>query len=512
MIVAVLCCAALASAEEEIFVNDAFSLLSSLDSVFAIGSGGTGKLGGGTVYALTANGLEKLGGDALPSGEQIEFNEDIPIQSDRIRVGLAYSFSSSRDSSMPYAALQNVDGTGFSIGYYTEDGTFEKQTETDALSVTVLPGADGDAAVYVSGEDEPLFRMTGTGRSRYLIVRAEPYEQQPLTMYGDICYYGEFGFAVLANDRLTIVNNVDLEQYVMGVCAIEMTESWPIEALKAQAIAARTYAQSMIGTSVYYYTCGFDVTADTYSQAYRGVKGVGEAIRSAVTETKNMYLTSDGRLIDSVYSASDGGATEDSVNVFGFPNPCLVGVEDPYEAAAAAENPYSSWTVTLTTTELGAKVGIGPVQSVATTTSETGNVIKLEFVSIYGERATLIRDNCRTGLGLKSIRYTISRDQSGAFVFTGSGYGHNLGMSQWGAYAMAKYYNKDYRFILGFYYTKTGLSFGELPPASGTVPEDEPEAADDDTEKPAMEETAPEPAPDAGTKEPGTEEEQNENT
>ena len=521
-----------ASAEGEIFINDAFSVLSgSFDGVFAVGADGTAQLGRGDVYALSANGVEKIGTASQPSGNMIGFNEDIPVQSDRIRVGLAYSFSSSRDSSMPFASLRNMDGAGFSVGYYTEDRVFHKLAETDEQAVTVLPGENNDVSVYIPGEDAPLFNLEGTNKNRYLIVRAEPFEQQPLTQYGDISYYGEFGFAVLANDRLTIVNQVDLELYVMGVCAIEMTEGWPIEALKAQAVVARTYAQSLIGSSVYYYTCGFDVTADTYSQAYRGVKGVGENIRNAVRETENIYLTSDGRLIDAVYSSSDGGATEDSINVFGFPNPCLVGVQDPYEAAAASENPYSSWTVTMTPTELGARVGIGPIQSVMATTSETGNVIKLEFVSIYGERATLIRDNCRTGLGLYSIRYEISRDMSGAYVFKGGGYGHNLGMSQWGAYAMAKYYNKDYQSILGFYYTNTGLSIGVLPPPPEPQLNEEPENPDadgdaektdteadlpsqppeDDAEDNSTKETLPDPEQDTN-EDPGTVENQNEDS
>ena len=86
----------------------------------------------------------------------------------------------------------------------------------------------------------------------------------------------------------------------------------------------------------------------------------------------------------------------------------------------------------------------------------------MAFTSVSGKTASLTRDRCRTALGLKNIRYEISQDSAGNFVFTGSGCGHNLGMSQWGAYAMAKYYEKDYRFILGFYYTQVGISYGTL--------------------------------------------------
>ena len=140
--------------------------------------------------------------------------------------------------------------------------------------------------------------------------------------------------------------------------------------------------------------------------------------------------------------------------MFGYQNDYLIGVMDPYEASAKDENPYAAWTVTLTPSQLGSRLGIGPVKSVVVTTSRLGNVTKLEFISASGEER-------------------VTRDDDGNYVFKGSGFGHNVGMSQWGAYAMAKYYDKDYRFILGFYYTKVGLSSGELPPKPERPPEEE---------------------------------------
>ena len=467
-------------ADESFFVNDAASVLPKLFSgVYAVGSGAPELLASGEVYALTGSGLQTLGSSESVGGGGLLYEDgSVDIRSDRVKVGLVYSFSASRDNSVPSASLRNVKGGGFSFGYYDRQGGFQILAETEENAVIVRPGPYAAAEVYlphtgISGEAPRLASLDATSANRYLVVRAEPYADLPLTEYDGIRYYGEFDFAVLANDRLTVVNDVDLEHYVMGVCAIEMSESWPVEALKAQAVAARTFVQGMIGKSVYYYTCGFDVTADTYTQAYRGTRSVGDNIRAAVAATNNQYLTQNGTLIDALYSAADGGATEDAENVFGYPNTCLIGVSDPYEAAAEKENPYSSWTVTYTPAQLGQLLGIGPVQSVTPTTSDMGNVIKLEFVSTGGQRATLLRDNCRTRLGLRNIRFEISRDSAGSFVFKGSGFGHNLGMSQWGAYAMAKYYEKDYRFILGFYYTKTGLSYGVLPPAEETPAEQE---------------------------------------
>lgn len=459
-----LCLSVFAMADEEFYVNDSQSVLPKLfDGVYAVGSGGTEMLFTDQVYALSGSGLQLLGGGGANGGGGLLYKDgSVPIRSDTVRVGLFYSYSAARDSAVDSSILENQNGGGFSIGYYDEEGLFRMLAETDESRVKLLPGDNATVYALKADQDEPLCAMESTGRSNYLIVRPEPFDENPLTSCAGNRYYGEFAYAVLSEKGLTVVNCVDIERYVMGVCACEMTESWPVEALKAQAVAARTFVQRYVRSSVYYYTCGFDVTADTYCQVYRGIRGVGERIEEAVRATENQYLTGGDELIEAVYSAADGGATEDGQNVFGNVSKYLVGVYDPFEAAADGENPYASWKVTMTPSQLGAKLGIDAVRSVDVTTSRTGNVIKLEFVSVSGRNATVIRDNCRTLLGLKNIHYTVQQDSSGNFVFTGSGYGHNLGMSQWGAYAMAKYYDKDYCDILGFYYTKVGISYGYI--------------------------------------------------
>ncbi len=491
----------LASADGGFFVNDDVSVLpEDFDGVYAIGSGGTELLNPLRLYALTSSGVQRLGTSGGTGGGGLTVDkEPVKIFSDRVRVGLAYTFTDTRDCSVASAAIENTAGGGFSLGYYDEYEDFVTLESTEERTLTFRPGPDGAVDVFTAGSSEPFYTMEETSKDAYLIVRAEPVEDdsdeaEPLIRYSGISYRGDFCFAVLGNDRLTVVNYVDLDSYVMGVCAIEMTESWPFEALKAQAVAARTFVQRMIGRSAYYYGCGFDVTADTFTQAYHGTRGVGDNIMIAVEETENEYLTLNGELIDALYSASDGGATEDSENVTGNKSSYLVGVQDPYEELADEENPFSSWTVTMTPAQLGARLGIGPVSSVTATTSPMGNVIKLEFVSSSGQTAILLRDNCRTKLGLNSIRFEISKDSRGYYVFEGSGCGHALGMSQWGAYAMAKYCNKDYRFILGYYYTDVFLSFGELPPKPERPEQVEPEAPDEPDEPDVLDQDEPEDA------------------
>ena len=450
-----------AQAEDGWFVNDgAGGLLPRLfDGVYAIGDGGTAPILPGDVYVLTGNGLQQLGSAGAVGGGGLVYDDHtIPVVSNTVRVGLNYYYSASRDSGVASAVLE-VSSGGFSFGHYDSSGEFVEDGTTAADRVTVRPGSQTQILVADGSGSETCFSAAVSGKDQYLIVRPRSAE---LVRYAQRNYYGDFGFAVLGGGKLTVTNVVDLDHYVMGVCGCEMSESWPVEALKAQSVAARTYVQKMIRSSVYHYSCGFDVTADTYCQAYRGTSNVGPNIISAVQATSNQYLTYQDSLIDALYSASDGGATESNYNVFGNnAHPYLTGVMDPYEAAATL-NPYASWKVTMTPAQLGAKVGLGAVAQVTPTYSDTGNTIKLELATAAGQKATVIRDSCRTVLGLKSIRYTVEKDSSGNFVFSGSGCGHQLGMSQWGAYAMAKYYYKDYKSILGFYYTGVGLSFGEL--------------------------------------------------
>ena len=285
---------------------------------------------------------------------------------------------------------------------------------------------------------------------------------EAVTWFAQNKYYGGFEYLVLGEGKITVINVVDIEKYVMGVCAMEMNESWPLEALKAQAVAARTYVQKNMQNTIYFTRCGFDVTNDTYCQAYRGCTNVGSSIREAVTVTENLYLCYSGGFVDALYSSSDGGATEDNFNVNGNNNhPYLKGVMDIYEASTDSLNFMSSWSVEYSARELSDKLKLSSeVIEISTSLSETGNVIKVEFTAADGSRKVIEKGSCRTALGLNSIRYSVEKDDNGNFVFNGRGWGHSLGMSQYGAYGMAKYYNKTYKDILGFYYTDVGLSYG----------------------------------------------------
>lgn len=453
-------------ADSRAYVNDGGTVELESGSTYAIGSGGVGTIDTDEVYVLTGSGLEVLssgggsvdleGGGGLLSDDGI-----VKISSDKIMVGLRYYYSAARDTGVTSANLENAVGRGYEFGYYDSDRNFCPVDMTNETKITMRITSGTGIGVYVTGTDQLLFQVPVTGPYSMLAVRPICENSDAVTWFSGYKYYGDFCYAVLGGEKISVINTVDMEKYVMGVCSSEMSVSWPVEALKAQAVAARTYAARNIKNSVYYYSCGFDVTADTYCQAYSGCTQLGSRIISAVTATENQYLTYHGALCDAQYFSSDGGGTEDNENVNGSSNyPYLAGVVDPYESAVDSINYYSSWSYTMSPSSLGARVGLSDVDDVLAEYSKTGNVIELTLISSSGRSVMISQASCRTTLGLPSIRYTVSRNSSGDFLFEGSGWGHSVGMSQYGAYAMAEYYNKTYKDILGFYYTGVELSYG----------------------------------------------------
>ena len=440
------------------------------DELYALSDQGSSTFDPEQAYLLTADGLVALedavfdyagkSEEGVGGGGLRYDNGEILVPYHKVLVGLNYYYSEQRDSSLSSANLENEIGEGFEFGYYDEEREFHALDETGKSRITMRAEYGTGICVYETGTERLLYEQEDTDRNNMLAIRPIS-NKEAVTWFKGNQYYGDFLYAVADNGNLNVINAVNVERYVMGVCASEMSEEWPSEALKAQAVAARTYAARRMANSGYFSSSGFDLTADTYSQAYAGCAAVGRRIQRAVRATENEYLTYNDELCDAQYFSSDGGATENNRNVNGNDyHPYLSGVVDPYEADTDDINFYSSWTYTMSPETLGAKVGLRNVKEVRVSTSAMGNVIGLELVASNGKTVTLANSYCRTTLGLPSIRYEVHENSHGQFVFTGSGWGHNLGMSQYGAYAMAEYYDKTYKDILGFYYTGVGLSYG----------------------------------------------------
>jgi len=161
------------------------------------------------------------------------------------------------------------------------------------------------------------------------------------TIYGDIKYLGDMVFTA-DSGTLLVVNRLPLEEYLYGVIAYEMSNSFPLEALKAQAVCARGYATSKIKTSGAY-----DLVDTTVDQVYKGYEPSYQRVIQAVNETKGQVLTYNGKIISTFYSASNGGQTELPGNIWGGGEaknreyPYLPQKDDPYDL----ENPYSLYQI-----------------------------------------------------------------------------------------------------------------------------------------------------------------------
>lgn len=259
------------------------------------------------------------------------------------------------------------------------------------------------------------------------------------------------------------INTLKMEDYLKGVVPFEEGESFPLEALKAQAVAARTYAVKNSGA---YSAQGYDLRDDTYSQVYGGYIATATNSNASVEATAGKVLTYNGSAIDALYSASNGGFTEDAANVWGNSLPYLKDVKDTYDAVYSDVN---TWTVSYSKADLinllkqkhpEINGTFDSIDIASITTFNSGRVSNLNIW--YLDNITnvkklmlppITKDEARTFFNLKSALYTVTLDQNGNYIFTGKGDGHALGLSQWGSYEMAKD-SKPYDYILNFYYNQ----------------------------------------------------------
>ncbi len=396
---------------------------------------------------------------------------------DTIKIGLFYG-GTAKD-----AVTIGANG-GFNLGYF-ENGEFISQYTIEENAVTVCAGEGNTVAIgdyiYDEAQCPTLYPIDGT-------VTVEGTE-----------YRGGVQFIRRNGGKLTVINIVNIEEYLYGVVGREMSPSWSIEALKAQAVCARGFAISNKNKFADY---GFNLDTTTTSQVYAGVSAETESVRRAVDETYGQVLMHGGEIIESIYCASMGGASANAENVWGGRYPYLVSVADIYENPAEATR--YSWSVTLTAEEIKAclanqGVNIGNITNVQIIKQDdAGYVLELKFTGTSGTH-TVTKSACRGIFGgkLHSQRYTIAGGASRSallnikntggmqiassmarlfgieipenygvlqrstsapksYTFNGNGWGHGVGMSQWGAKAMADQ-GFAYGDILTFYYTGTYL-------------------------------------------------------
>lgn len=357
--------------------------------------------------------------------------------------------------------------------YYALAGQYDSAEDAAAdINARGISGsaysASSKCVVVTRSSDARILFEFDCGSGKNLAISPQASSGKAITWFKGYKYYGDFEYVRRTGEKLTVINIVDIESYVKGILPYEMNSSWPIEALKAQAVCARTYAVNSIGN---YSSYGFDVTNDAYSQVYRGTNYASANSDAAVTATAGQYITYGGRLITAFYYSSNGGGSENCENVFSAAYAYMRGVNDPYESKSDSINGKSDWEFTITKKNIysalksyySSSLSLTDVSSLSVTYSDTGNAIGLTFTDSSGRSTSLQRSSCysfSTGsLGLYSIHYTI-KDNGTSITFTGGGWGHSVGMSQFGAYAMANSYGYTYDQIICFYYTGVALSQG----------------------------------------------------
>jgi len=250
-----------------------------------------------------------------------------------------------------------------------------------------------------------------------------------------------------------LVNNIELEDYLLSVVPSEMPSLWPIEALKAQAIAARSYALANVGK----HACdGYDIKATVDDQAYTGVAAEHPQTNRAVHETTGQALSHEGKVVSAFFHSSSGGHTELSENVWCRPLPYLRAVPD-YDD----DSPHFAWTRTAnvaTAEKALAKCGkgVGSLLSVSTLSRGVSPRVRLLLITGSDRSVFITGEDARRVFGLPSSCFNVG-PASDSYVFAGRGYGHGLGMSQWGAKKLAEIGYTALE-ILSYYYKDVTLN------------------------------------------------------
>jgi stage II sporulation protein D len=329
-----------------------------------------------------------------------------------------------------------VSGRALSFGSDTEDARFSP-LEPDSVVVRrrgsrlELNGAPviGNAVRFRAGEDSEDAGVLGSS----------PLRAGDMQVRGDVVVR-------LYKDGLQLINVIPLEDYLAGVLGSEMPVSFPPEALKAQAVAARTYAlQKKLET----YGSPFHMGSSVLHQVYGGLNREDPRSRAAVEATRGEVLTYELAPIEAYFHASCGGRTESGQDALQRDLPYLQAVDCP-----CGRLPASRWSATVSDSELHAALGQsteGFRVSSRSATHRVNRVVSANGLSLDG--ATLRRKLGYTKL--KSLEFDVERT-GGSWHFNGRGYGHGAGLCQWGAKALADE-GLSYRDILSHYYPGTEL-------------------------------------------------------
>ncbi len=251
--------------------------------------------------------------------------------------------------------------------------------------------------------------------------------------------------------KLLLVNHIDIEKYLYGVLYHETPHYWPIETLKAQAVAARTFA---LYRKEIMKDKDYDVTSDIYSQVYGGKKSERRRTIKAVDSTRGQALIYNGNILPAYYHSICAGHTESAKIVFGVDAAPLKGVKCPYCRGAKG----MEWKAMFSYKQMEKRfndygIKINGMKGIKEGSRDTSGRLETIVITDTGGTKEIKGFKFRLALDpnlIRSANFTIDVTPKGV-IFKGVGWGHGVGMCQWGAFGMARAW-KGYKDILRFYY------------------------------------------------------------
>jgi stage II sporulation protein D len=272
-------------------------------------------------------------------------------------------------------------------------------------------------------------------------------------------YRGAFIVKAAEDSKITLINELGIDDYLKGVLPREVVISWPQQSLRVQAVASRTYLASHLG---HHASQGFDLCSDVHCQVYGGTAKEHPKTSEAVDATNGEILVYNGKPMGAFFHSNCGGSTEEIAYVWGQTNvPYLPRKKCGYGTA----DPRYHWKLSLNDSDI--------LAALKNKTKVKGNTLKslrvkkkspsgrAQFVTVTTDQGAfdLSGNEFRIALNPEKIRSTLwtrlDRHKN-AYSFEGRGWGHGIGMCQWGAKGQAEQ-GRDYREILNFYYPHTSL-------------------------------------------------------
>ncbi len=338
------------------------------------------------------------------------------------------------------------------------------------------------AELSTTGSGKGALSSAALGKAYAITFPVTLTSSQPITIakqnvYESRSYSGDLILEIGGDGALTVTERVGISDYLSGVLPSEMPALWPTDALKAQAIAARS--DVLAHMRVKHFLSGFHFTDTVRDRAYKGAGGRHPAADAAVAATRGEVLSDGARLLPGVFSATCGGWTEDNDTVWSAPGDAALRGRSDLSAAAASptnirkwlkstppgyctyDNKHFRWKRRFSRAELtrmvNQKHNIGRVQRVEL--GDRGSSGRLKWIRVYGAKgnATVKKElPIRQLFGSLPSAMFIIDEAKGAngqteFIFTGGGRGHGVGLCQYGARGMAEA-GQGYGAILRHYY------------------------------------------------------------